>query len=57
MKDNYLEEPCGSWNPHPSAFYEGELWRSFAGAGILILVHFNEGELLAEALLELESLS
>ena len=40
MKDNYLEEPCGSWNPHPSAFYEGELWRSFAGAGILILVHF-----------------
>ena len=25
MKENYLEKPCGSWNPYPSAFYEGEL--------------------------------
>ena len=25
MKENYLEKLCGSCNPHPSAFYEGEL--------------------------------
>ena len=25
MKENYLEKPCASWNPYPSAFYEGEL--------------------------------
>ena len=27
MQENYLDKPCGSWNPHPSAFYEGELPR------------------------------
>ena len=25
MKENYLEKLCGSWDPYPSAFYEGEL--------------------------------
>ena len=25
MKEKYLEKLCGSWNPYPSAFYEGEL--------------------------------
>ena len=37
MKENHPEKLCGSWNPYPSAFYEGEL--------------------LGEALRELESLS
>ena len=56
MKENHLEKPCGSWNPYLSEFYEREppgenpypnafyerrtTWRSLAGAGILILVHF-----------------
>ena len=25
MKENYLQKRCGSWNPYPRAFYEGEL--------------------------------
>ena len=25
LKENHLEKLCGSWNPYPSAFYEGEL--------------------------------
>ena len=25
MKENYMEKPCGSWNPYPSAFYERQL--------------------------------
>ena len=25
MKENYLQKLCWSWNPYPSAFYEGEL--------------------------------
>ena len=33
MKENYLEKPCGIWNPYPSAFYAGEL-------PIFIVVHF-----------------
>ena len=40
-KENHLEKPGGSWNPYPSTCYEGEvLGEAFAGAGILILVHF-----------------
>ena len=58
MKENYLAKPCGSWNPHPSAFYEGELhlanpcgsWNPYPSA-------FYEGELRGGALRELESLS
>ena len=42
---NYLEKPCGSWNPDPSAFYEGELPGE---AGILILVHFIKENYLAK---------
>ena len=42
MKENYLEKPCGSWNPYPSAFYEGEppgeALRELES--LLILVHF-----------------
>ena len=58
MNDNYLEKPCGSWNPYPSAFYDGELsWRSFAGAGILILVHFMKENYLEKPCGKLESLS
>ena len=24
MKESHLEKLCGSWNPYPRAFYEGE---------------------------------
>ena len=57
MKENYLAKPCRSWNPYPSAFYEGKLpgealreLESYPSA-------FYEGELPGEALRELESLS
>ena len=58
MKENHLEKLCGSWNPYPSAFYEGELdleklcgsWNPYPRA-------FYEGEPPGEALRELESLS
>ena len=58
MKENYLEKLCGSCNPYPSAFYEGEPlldklcgnWNPYPSA-------FYEGELPGEALRELQSLS
>ena len=57
MKENYLEKPSGSWNPYPSAFYEGEPlldklcgnWNPYPSA-------FYEGELPGQACKELEIL-
>ena len=41
MKKSHLEKPCGSCNPYPSAFYEGELpGKGFKELKTLILVHF-----------------
>ena len=42
MKENYLAKPCGSGNPYPSAFYEGELPAEALREleSLLILVHF-----------------
>ena len=51
MKENYLEKPCGSWNPYPSAIYEEEL------PGEALPRAYSEGEPPGEALRELESLS
>ena len=51
MKENYLEKPCGSWNPYPSAFYEGELpGEALRELELLILVHFmkDPGETLQD---------
>ena len=66
MKENYLEKLCGSWNPYPRAFYEGEppgealkknhLEKPFGSWNPYPSV-FYEGELPAETLRELESLS
>ena len=41
MKENHPKHLCGSWNPYPSAFYEGELGaEALQQLEILILVHF-----------------
>ena len=57
MKENYLAKPCGSWNPYPSAFYEGNYLAKPCGSWNRYPSAFYEGELPGEALRELESLS
>ena len=57
MKENYLEKPCGSCNPYPSAFCEGELPGEALRNCNPYPSAFYEGELPGEALRELQSSS